>query len=155
MQFRTAISVRKWYTSLMTENLHTVEFLIYETWLDSFGHVNHAKYLELYEQARWDWLSLYQISTETIQQTGIGPVVLEVKVRYLRELKAREHIRISTRLRHFHRKTFQIEQQMLRLKDGLLASELHLTGGILDLRERRLITPPPEWRQALRLQDGD
>jgi len=139
----------------MTEALHTVEFLIYETWLDTFGHVNHAKYLELYEQARWDWLSVYNISTETIQRTAIGPVILEVKVRYLRELKAREHIRITTRLDRFQKKTFQISQQMHRLEDQALASELELTGGILDLKARKLITPPPEWREALRLKLED
>ena len=135
----------------MTDLLHTVDFLVYETWLDSFGHVNHARYLEIYEQARWDWLSEYQITSETIQQAGIGPVVLEIQVRYLREIKARQKIRISTRLERFQKKTFKIVQQMHRLTDGELASELHLTGGILDLRDRKLITPPPEWRQALGL----
>jgi len=135
----------------MTELLNTTEFLIYETWLDSFGHVNHAKYLELFEQARWDWLSAYAISTETIQSSGIGPVVLEVNVRYLRELKAREHIRITTELVEFQKKTFKIAQHMHRIEDGVLASELHLTGGILDLKARKLIVPPQEWHRALGL----
>lgn len=138
----------------MTEHLHIShlsEFLIYETWLDSFGHVNHAKYLELYEQARWDWLSMYQISIETIKSTGIGPVVLEVKVRYLRELKARQKIQIHTQLTGFQKKTFQIAQQMTRLEDGETASTLEITGGIFDLRARKLIVPPPEWYAALGL----
>ncbi len=139
----------------MTDLLHTVEFLVYETWLDSFGHVNHAKYLELYEQARWDWLSEYQITSESIQQAGIGPVVLEIQVRYLREIKARQKIRISTRLARFQKKTFEIVQQMHRQHDDELVSELHLTGGILDLRARKLITPPPEWRQALGLASAN
>ena len=52
---------------------------ILETHLDAFGHLNNARYLELYEQARWRWLEERGITLETIQATGVGLVILKAE----------------------------------------------------------------------------
>ncbi len=36
---------------------HEYQLLIHEGHLDSFGHVNNATYLNLFEEARWDWIT--------------------------------------------------------------------------------------------------
>ena len=46
----------------MANRTHEYPLLIVERHLDTFGHVNNATYLELFEEARWDWL----------QQNGYG-----------------------------------------------------------------------------------
>ena len=33
------------------------KFKVRETHLDTFGHMNHAKYLEIFEQARWELIN--------------------------------------------------------------------------------------------------
>lgn len=65
---------------------HEKSMLISEAHLDSFGHLNNARYLELFEQARWDLITERGFGIDTIRQTGTGPVILEVSVRFLREL---------------------------------------------------------------------
>ena len=38
----------------MLGSVHEYEVVIREHHLDVFGHVNHAVYLELFEEARWE-----------------------------------------------------------------------------------------------------
>ncbi|MGV3526745.1 MAG: acyl-CoA thioesterase [Candidatus Sericytochromatia bacterium] len=130
--------------------MHITEIKISETWLDAFGHVNHARYLELYEQARWDWLAEKGLDLPYIQRTGVGPVILRVEVDYRRELLPRQQVRITTQTVAYEKKIFVLQQQML-LPDGELSSALRVTGGLMDMRARKLIVPPQDWLQAFDL----
>ncbi len=132
--------------------MHISEFIVSETWLDAFGHVNNARYLEIYEQARWNWLIDAGIDLAQIRRTGIGPVILEVNLSFKRELLARQPIRIVSRSASFQKKIWTIHQQLHLLQDGqevALASELKVTAGLLDLKTRKLIEPTPEWQAAI------
>ena len=67
---------------------------IQETDLDVFGHVNNAAYLRLFENARWKFITDWGVGLKEIFATQIGPVILEVQVQFMKELKARERITI-------------------------------------------------------------
>lgn len=58
----------------------TYPFVVQEADLDSFGHLNKAAYLRLYEQARWDFITQQGYGIEKIQATGLGPTLLEAKI---------------------------------------------------------------------------
>lgn len=137
--------------------MHISEFIVSETWLDAFGHVNNARYLEIYEQARWNWLIDAGIDLAQIRRTGIGPVILEVNLSFKRELLARQPIRIVSRSASFQKKIWTIHQQLHLLQDGqevALASELKVTAGLLDLKTRKLIEPTPEWQAAIGMAEA-
>src|SRR5690606_41681750 len=72
------------------------ELLIREAHLDSFGHVNNAAYVMLYEEARWDFITKNGFGLDYIQEHQVGPVILDLSVRFKRELKNREKIRITS-----------------------------------------------------------
>jgi acyl-CoA thioester hydrolase len=61
------------------------EVLIKEQHLDSYGHVNNATYLALYEEARWEAITQRGYGYKTVHETGLGPIVLEVNVKFLKE----------------------------------------------------------------------
>lgn len=130
--------------------MHQTEFIVSETWLDSFGHVNNARYLEIFEQARWNWLNAFGLDIGHIRRTGIGPVILEVRLRFRKELLPRQPIRISSWSEPVQKKTFLIRQELHLLSDTKaepeLASELTVTAGLMDMHLRKLIEPPPEWQ---------
>ena len=67
--------------------------LILESHLDSFGHMNNATYLKLYEEARWDFITANGFGLEVIQREQKGPVILDLQVRFKREIKNREKIK--------------------------------------------------------------
>jgi len=76
-------------------------YQIKEHHLDTFGHVNNATYLQLFEQARWDIITEHGYSLEEIHKMKQGPVVLEVNVKFLKELRNRENITIVSQGREF------------------------------------------------------
>lgn len=121
---------------------------IKEFHLDTFGHVNNAIYMALYEEARWDFITKHGYGLEKIQQEKKGPVILESTIRYRRELINREIIKIvSEPIDPEKSKIMTINQKMLKA-DGSLASEAIFTVGFMDLRERKLISAPDDWRKA-------
>lgn len=136
----------------MQHPTHIAEIPVYETYLDAFGHVNHAKYLELYEQARWDWMASYQLSLKDIHRLQVGPVILNVNLDYRREVLARQTLRIYTRVADYQKKIFTLSQEM-RLPNDEVASTLKITGGMMDLKARKLVMPPEIWLNAFGLME--
>jgi acyl-CoA thioester hydrolase len=127
---------------------HEKTILISEAHLDSFGHLNNARYLELFEQARWDLITERGFGVDTIRQTNTGPVVLEVSVRFLRELAPRETIVIRSQLLSYERKIGKLSQHMVKT-DGAVACEAVFTFALFDMARRKLIDPSPAWAYAV------
>ena len=131
---------------------HEKTFVISEAHLDSFGHMNNARYLELFEQARWDLITERGFGIDTIRRTATGPVVLEVQVRFLRELAPREPVVIRTDLLSYVGKVGKLRQNMVKVADGSSAAEALFTFGLFDLTRRKLIEPSPAWAYAVGLE---
>ncbi len=130
--------------------LHEKTIVISESHLDSFGHMNNARYLELFEQARWDLIVGRGFGLETIKRTRTGPTILEVEMKFLRELAPRETVVIQTDLVGYERKIGKMRQAMVKT-DGTPACEAFFTFGLFHLDERRLVEPTPEWAHAVGL----
>jgi acyl-CoA thioester hydrolase len=133
----------------MTENtIFEYEVLIREFHLDSFGHMNNAAYVMLYEEARWDFITKNGFGLDHIQKHQVGPVILDLSVRFKRELKNRELIKITSRtIEILSPKIMVLEQAMVRA-DGKIASEAKFTVGFFDMRARKLTDASPEWLRA-------
>jgi YbgC/YbaW family acyl-CoA thioester hydrolase len=124
------------------------DVLIREMHLDSFGHVNNAAYVMLYEEARWDFITKNGFGLDYIQEHQMGPVILDLNVRFKRELKNREKIKIvSKTIEIVSSKIMVLEQSMIR-EDGKVASEAKFTVGFFDMKERKLTDAKPEWLKA-------
>ena len=134
----------------MNENLiFEYEVLIREMHLDSFGHVNNAAYVMLYEEARWDFITKNGCGLDWIQEHQVGPVILDLKVRFKRELKNREKIIIRSRtIEIISPKIMVLEQSMVR-EDGKVASDATFTVGFFDMKLRKLTDASPEWLRAV------
>lgn len=124
------------------------QLLIREHHLDTFGHVNNATYLALYEEARWELISGRGYTLEKIQSSKQGPVILEVNIKFQSELRLREKIRITTDLVEYKGKVGQLEQKMIK-EDGAIASSAIFTFGLFDLKGRKLIEPTEDWKKAV------
>ena len=69
--------------------------IIREGHLDTFGHVNNARYLELFEQARWDLITDNGFGLDYVKSSGTGPVILELTLRFVWEGRLR-HRELTT-----------------------------------------------------------
>lgn len=122
--------------------------MIREYHLDTFGHVNNAVYLQILEEARWELITQNGFGLEEIKKSGKGPVILEVTLRFRRELKLRDKVVIKTRLGSYEGKIGTI-LQTIENEQGKVHADAEFKFGLFDTTERKLISPTPEWLKAL------
>lgn len=124
--------------------------LVRESLIDSFGHMNNSKYLELFEEARWDIINGRGFSVHEIMKNGLGPVVLEVNMRFTKEIRLRENIRIVSEVEASASKgkTMTMKQVMLNEKGDACCTAMFVFG-LFDLKARKLVSPTPEWTRAI------
>ena len=127
---------------------HQYDVLIRETHIDSLGHMNNAAYLTLFEEARWDWITAGGYGVAEIQAFKQSPIVLEVTVKFMKEVRLRENVQIVSEILHYDGKIGEMKQTMRRT-DGTVCCEAVFKMGFFDLTTRRLIEPTPRWRKAL------
>ena len=121
--------------------------VIKESYVDFYGHINNAKYIQLFEEARWEICTAAGLDIKSIQKSGVGPVVLGVDVEFRREISAREKINVHTQFIDFEQKVSLLEQKMVK-EDGEVACLAKFKIGIWNLENRKLILPTKEWRLA-------
>ncbi|HET9869666.1 MAG TPA: acyl-CoA thioesterase [bacterium] len=134
----------------MALSQHAYDAVIRESHLDSFGHVNNAAYMVLFEEARWEWITQNGYGLPVIQRTRQGPVVLEATVKFKRELTLREKITITSEMTDYRGKIGHCAQKMVKA-DGTVACEALFVVGLFDLTARKLVDPTPAWRRAIGL----
>ena len=127
---------------------HQYEVLIRETHIDTIGHVNNATYLQLFEEARWELLTQRNYGIKEIQKSKLGPVILEINLKFHKEIKLREKIRIETETLQYEGKIGTLSQIMYK-EDQILACESKMVFGLFDTVERKLISPTSEWLYAI------
>lgn len=138
----------------MNNPVYEYEKMILEQHLDTFGHVNNAVYLSIYEEARWDFITKNGLGLKEILESKIGPVILDLQLTFKSELGNREKIKIITQANPLMRNKFvmSLEQKILK-ENGKVASTMSLSVGLMDLSLRKLISPTPEWLSALGLKE--
>jgi YbgC/YbaW family acyl-CoA thioester hydrolase len=125
------------------------EVMIKEFHLDSFGHVNNAVYVQLYEEARWDFITKNGFGLDMIQRDQVGPVILDLQVKFKKEIKNREMIKIQSQTRGIISSKMMVLEQKMINSAGRIASDAVFTVGFFDMKTRKLIDASPDWLRAV------
>ncbi len=125
------------------------KFKVLESHLDTFGHVNNATYLQLFEEARWELITNRGWGLKEVQEREIGPVILELNLKFKRELKNREVITITSQSGEKLNKLVMTMHQKMIKENGEVAAVLDINVGLMDLKARKLIEPASEWLAAV------
>jgi acyl-CoA thioester hydrolase len=119
--------------------------------VDTNGHLNHAIYHRYGEHARTEHLSAAGCSMSRLLENGMGVVLLETHVRFLRELRHGDEVDVDSRLTFGTGKTFEMAHTLRRAGHGgapdEVAAEISCRMGLLDSAARRLL-PEPRARLA-------
>ena len=138
----------------MSNPIYEYEITILEQHLDTFGHVNNAVYLTLYEEARWDFITKNGLGLKEILTSQVGPVLLDLNLTFKSELGNRETIKIVSQARpEMRNKYVMVLDQKILKENGKVASTMTLSVGLMDLKERKLIPPTKPWLDALGLKE--
>lgn len=124
------------------------ELTVRSTDVDMIGHVNHAKYLEYLEWARFEWLREEGLTMEELQRRQILPVIVHVSIDYIKELKFDERIRIVSDLLRIGGKSSVIGQTVYN-SVGELACKAEITWVMIDALKRKAVELPPEIKKIL------
>ena len=122
---------------------------ILEKHLDSFGHVNNATYLNLYEEARWEFITERGLGLNRVLTDQIGPVLLDLNLVFKKELTNRERVVITSQYTGLKNKLVMSMSQIIYNADEKVVSNMDFTMGLMDLRERKLIKPTADWLSAI------
>lgn len=111
------------------------------TEVDTFGHVNNAKYLEYFEWARFDWFKAIGLTVEHFR-SGLAIVVANVNVNFRREASVDERLVVRTRLASRGRSSLKFAQELVNER-GEVITDAETTGVMFDTQTRRS-TPIPD-----------
>ena len=112
---------------------HTFPFTIAYADTDAAGIVYHARYLEIAERARMDWLK-----GNTPPAGDLGFVIKEINVKYLRALRVWDEIAVETVAANIGAASLSVEQKFI--KDGEIYAILTGTAAYLgaNMRPKRI-----------------
>lgn len=121
---------------------------------DFYGHVNNARYLELFEEARWQWAESV-MDLPAWQAAGFGFVVAGIDIRYRRPAPAGMLLRVRSDIVRLDAKSGVFRQEIIEAADGRLLVEADVTFAVIDTStgralplEGRADEPFTAWRRA-------
>jgi thioesterase III len=132
----------------MQNQKHSYSLLIREFHLDTFGHVNNATYLQILEEARWELITSQGYGLDYIKKTGLGPTILEINIKFKRELKLRQKILIETELLSYE-KIVAVMAHTIKNESDQICCQAEIKFGLFDVHKRKLVSPTPEWLRAI------
>ena len=132
----------------MSHTIFSYPLTVREHHLDTFGHMNNSVYLQILEEARWELVSQNGYGLNKIKECGKGPVILEIKLLFSRELLLRDHITIHTQLASYEGK-IAILKQWITNHAGKTCCEAEFKIALFDTLQRKIIKPTPEWLHAI------
>lgn len=135
----------------VSSKLYETKVLIRESHLDTFGHMNNATYLEVFEEARWDILEAGGFGLKEIRERGLGPVILEINIKFAKEIRLRETISVRSETEPYSGGKIMSMQQWMMNGSGEVCCTARFVFGLFDLRQRKLVDPTPEWCRAVGL----
>jgi len=117
--------------------------------LDPQGHLNNAKYLTYFEQARVHYLLNLGLFLPGQSFTNIGIILAEVKVTFLAPVEYGTDCRVGMRISRLGNKSMTAEYTLM---DAAANKELATGSAVLvgyDYRTSETIPIPEEWREKI------
>ena len=122
--------------------------------LDSNGHMANVAFLDVAVDVRFMYFASCGFPPAEWVRLALGPVVRRDEVDYHRELRMLQPFTVNILLAGLAQDAsrFRIRNEVRR-DDGEIAARITSTGGILDLRARKLLVPPPPLADAFAALD--
>ncbi|MEC7181448.1 MAG: acyl-CoA thioesterase [Bdellovibrionota bacterium] len=113
--------------------------------LDTLGHLNNASYLQLFEEARWDFSDKGGFGLDWVLSNKQSPIVLKAEMSFRKEVLNREALLIQSEFVGFKNSLIGSFKQKMIKSNKKVASILSIDVGFMDLKERKLMNFPKNW----------
>jgi 3-oxoadipate enol-lactonase len=119
-----------------------VELAVYPDDCDAFGHVNQARFLTLFERARWEALAAGP-GVDAFERNGVWPALRKATVEYLLQVFPGERLRFDLVLTHHGHTSFTLRQSARKPDTDALAATADLVFVCVG-RDGKPVQVPPE-----------
>lgn len=118
--------------------------------LDPNAHMRHSAYADYGAQARIGFLSEHGFGLEEFHQLRLGPILFREDLKYTREIRANETIRVTCEAVgiSFNKKHWRIRHRIFR-SDGELACTIDCQGAWFDLVNRKVVPAPVDLQAVM------
>ena len=123
-------------------SLTEVEQVVYPDDCDTFGHLNQAAFLRVFERARWDVFGRGP-GMDVFVRHGAWPAVRRTVIDYLAPAFPGDVLRVQHALVHHGRTSFTMRETVRRASDGALIATAEFVLVCID-REGRPVPVPEE-----------
>jgi acyl-CoA thioester hydrolase len=136
----------------MTHFYHPIEVRYGD--LDPQGHVNNAKHLTYFEQARISYLVELGLFTKDQSFMEIGVILADVHITYLAPIYFGEHIKVGVQPVKLGTKSMTWAQNIMDVKTGKELARGEVILVTYDYEAEKTINIPHEWREAIKQFEG-
>jgi acyl-CoA thioester hydrolase len=122
--------------------------------LDPQGHVNNAKYLTYFEQARIAYFIELGLFTKDQSFMDIGVILADVHITYLAPLHFGQNIKVGVHISKLGNKSMTWEQNVVDADTGKELAKGIVIMVTYDYRSEKTIPIPREWREKITEFEG-
>lgn len=129
----------------------TVDIRVRGYHLDIYQHVNHARFLEFLEEARWEFI-LQNGFDELSKELNIAFVIVNVNVNYWAPAFVHDLLRVSVAVGHLGNKSARFQQTITKIVDGKEAETIldaTITFCLMDQTTEKAIPITGRMREAM------
>ncbi len=118
--------------------------------LDPQGHVNNAKQLTYFEQARIAYKTRLGLFTKGQSFMEIGVILADVHITYLEPIYYGQEIKVGVRAVKLGNKSMIWEQNIVDAGTGKILAKGEVVLVAYDYSEEKTISVPQEWREKIK-----
>ena len=122
--------------------------------LDPQGHVNNAKHLTYFEQARIAYLLELGLFTKDQSFMELGVIVADVHITYLEPIHFGQNIKVGVHVARLGNKSMTWEQNIVDTDTGREAARGEVIIVTYDYKDEKTIPVPSEWRERITAFEG-
>ncbi len=123
--------------------------------IDAFGHVNNAKYLTYFEQARMAYFR--DIVGYDYDWSKVGTILAKTIVDFIEPIHLRDQIFIYTRCSRLGSKSFDLQYKIIKIENEkeVLVSDASTILVAFDYELNQSIEIPAAWRDLIQVYEGE
>ncbi len=101
---------------------HKTDFNIRTFHTDAFGHVNNARYLELLEEARWQYAEAIGL-IDLLKSSSLGFIIMDLKIKFRSPVQEGDSICVTTQLVTLGTASGEVLQTVTRANHNSIATK--------------------------------
>ena len=122
--------------------------------LDPQGHVNNAKYLTYFEQARVHYLIQIGLFSRDQSFMEIGVVIADVHIAYHAPTHYQDNIKVGVKTIKLGGKSIVLEQCVMDADTGKIMASGKVVMVTFDYKDLKSVPVPVEWRKKISEFEG-